>query len=77
MVLGETVAGTLLYAVFKLMPFALQMLIAVASWGIVVNENLTFPKNKSLASLLSAITGGAVFFVVWHGKLQIKNSGQD
>ncbi|GAC1663141.1 MAG: hypothetical protein PVS2B1_22160 [Candidatus Dormibacteraceae bacterium] len=47
MVLGETIAGTLLYAAFKLMP-ALQTLIAVASWAIVVNENLTFPENKSL-----------------------------
>jgi hypothetical protein len=61
MVLGEAIAGMLLYAAFKLMPLGLQILVAVACWVIVVNENLTFPKNKSVGSLLSALTGVAVF----------------
>ena len=66
-VLGEAITGTFLYTVFKLMPLALQMMVALASWVILENEILTFPKNKSLASLLSAITGGAASscFVAW------------
>ena len=36
------------------------MLISVACWVIVRIERWTFPKNKSLASLLCAVTGVAV-----------------
>ena len=61
MVGGEVIAGVFLYGLFTFIPVALQMLIAVASWVIVVNENLTFPKNKSIGSLLCGITGAATF----------------
>ena len=61
MILGEVIAGAILYVIFAFMPVAVQMLIAVASWAIVVNENLTFPKNKSLGSFLCEITGAASF----------------
>jgi len=61
MVLGETIAGIFLYGLFTFMTLAVQMLIAVAAWAVVVNDNLTFPKNKSLGSLLCGITGAASF----------------
>jgi hypothetical protein len=67
MILGEAIAGVLLYVFFTFMPVAVQMLIALASWLIVVNENLTFPKNKSLGSVLCGITAVASSscFMVW------------
>lgn len=67
LVFGETIAGVLLYLIFTFMPPSVEILIALASWVIVVNDNLTFPKNKSLCSLLCAITGTAIFScaVVW------------
>lgn len=61
MVAYEAIAGILLYAAFKVIPVGPQILIAVAGWAVVVNENLTFPKNKSVGSLLSAATGTAAF----------------
>lgn len=61
MILGEGIAGAFLYALFAFMPIAFQVLVAVLSWVIVVNENLTFPKNKSLGSILCGITGAATF----------------
>jgi hypothetical protein len=61
LVVAEVVIGLFLYAIFAFMPMELQMLITVASWTIVFGENLTFPKNKSLGSLLTAITGFAGF----------------
>jgi hypothetical protein len=61
MILVETIVGVFLYGLFTFIPLAIQMLIAVASWVIVVNDNLTFPKNKSLGSLLCGITGAAIF----------------
>ena len=66
-ILGEAIAGALLYGFFTFMPVAVQMLIAVASWLIVVNENLTFPKNKGIGSLLCGITAVAGFscFMMW------------
>jgi hypothetical protein len=61
MIFGETTVGLFLYALFAFIPVAAQMVIVVGSWAIVATENLTFPKNKSLGSLLSAITGTAGF----------------
>ncbi len=61
MVLIEAIAGLFLYALFTFMPLALQMLVATACWGIVAIDNLTFPKNKSLGSVLCGITGAATF----------------
>jgi hypothetical protein len=61
MILGEGIAGVFLYVLFAFMPVALQALIAVAVWAIVFSENLTFPKNKSVGSLLCVITGAACF----------------
>jgi ABC-type sugar transport system permease subunit len=67
MLIVEAFAGVCLYAVFTVTPVAVQVVVAVASWAIVVNENLTFPKNKSLGSILCGITGAASFscFVAW------------
>jgi hypothetical protein len=59
MILGEAIVGVSLYALFTFMPVAAQVLIGLASWAIVFGENLTFPKNKSLGSLLCGITGMA------------------
>jgi len=61
LVVAEAVVGLFLYALFTFIPVALQVLITVASWVIVAIETWTFPKNKSLGSLLSAITSAAVF----------------
>ncbi len=61
LLLGEAVVGVFLYAVFTFLPFAVQMLIGLASWAIVFGENLNFPKNRSLGSLLCGITGMATF----------------
>ena len=61
MVLGELIAGTLLYAAFELMPLSVQVLIVFASWIIVSVENLTFPKNRSVASILCGITAVCCF----------------
>jgi hypothetical protein len=74
MILGEAIAGVFLYAFFTFMPVAVQMLVATASWAIVGYENLTFPKNKSLGSLLCGITAFAssLCFVAWritHGEI--------
>ena len=76
-VLGEVVAGMLLYAAFKLMPLALQMLVAAACWAIVINENLTFQKTGALARCSRQSPEPLSFPVVWRGELQIMNSGQD
>jgi hypothetical protein len=67
MIVGEAIAGIFLYVLFTFMPVAVQMVIAVVSWVIVVNENLTFPKNKSLGSLLCGVTAVSGFscFVAW------------
>ncbi len=74
LLLGEAIAGLFLYATFKFMPVAVQMLIGLASWAILFGENLTFPKNKSLGSLLCGITGVASFScsIAWrvtHGEI--------
>jgi hypothetical protein len=61
LVVAEAVVGLFLYALFTFIPVALQVLITVASWVIVAIETWTFPKNKSLGSLLRAITSAAVF----------------
>jgi hypothetical protein len=61
MILGEAIAGTLLYGCFTVIPLALQMLITIGSWAVVWIEIGTFPKNKSIGSLLSALTGVATF----------------
>ena len=67
LVVAEAVVGLFLYALFALIPVGLQMLITVASWVIVEIEILTFPKNKSLGSALSAITGvaGLLCWLAW------------
>jgi hypothetical protein len=61
LVVAEAVVGLFLYALFTFIPVELQVLISVACWVIVRIERWTFPKNKSLASLLCAVTGVAVF----------------
>ena len=57
LLLGETVAGVFLYAVFTFMPTTVQMVVTFLSWAIILND-ITFhsTKNKSLGSLLCAIT---------------------
>jgi len=67
MILAEGIAGTLLYGLFTVMPLVLQALITVAVWTVVWIEIGTFPKNKSIGSLLSAVTGLATFScgIVW------------
>ena len=56
LLLGEVVAGICIYALFTVMP-AVQMPITVTAWVIVAGDNILHPrKNRSLASLLSAIT---------------------
>ena len=57
----ESVVGVCLYALFTLMPLSIQALIVLTSWIIIFIENLTFPKNRSVASILCAITGGICF----------------
>ena len=57
----ELVVGVCLYALFRLMPLGVQALIVLTSWIVVFIENLTFPKNRSVASILCAITGGVCF----------------
>ena len=61
LVVAEAVVGLILYALFLFIPVELQILISVACWVIVRIDRWTFPKNKSLASLLCAVTGVAVF----------------
>jgi hypothetical protein len=61
LVVAEAVVGLFLYALFTFIPVELQVLISMACWVIVRIERWTFPKNKSLASLLCAVTGVAVF----------------
>lgn len=61
MILGEAIVGTLLYGLFTVIPLALQALITIAAWAVVWIENVTFPKNKSVGSLLGALTGVASF----------------
>ena len=61
------IAGVLLYALFTLVPFAVQMTIAVAGWLVIVNDNLDPLKNKSLASMLCGFTAAPTVFcaVAW------------
>ncbi len=61
LVAAEAIAGLFLYTLFTFIPVGLQMLITVAGWVIVEIEIWTFPKNRSLGSVLSAITGVAGF----------------
>jgi hypothetical protein len=63
----ELVVGVCLYALFTFMPLGVQALIVFTSWIIVSIENLTFPKNRSIASILCAITGTVCLFcgIAW------------
>jgi fatty acid desaturase len=68
LVLGEAIAGLLLYATFRFMPTFLQIAIILTGLVILQNDILFHPKkNKSLASLLCAITAIPTFscYVVW------------
>ena len=67
LILGEALAGVILYALFTFMSFAVQMVVATASWAVIANANCFPLKNKSLGSLLSGLTAlPAVFcFVEW------------
>lgn len=59
---GEAIAGVFLYAVFTFMPVAVQIVPTLTSWAVIANDNIFHPqKNKSLGSLLCAIT--AILFV--------------
>ncbi len=63
LLLGEAVAGVFLYGIFTLAPTAVQMLITLGAWAISSYDIIFCPKkNKSLASLLTAITAVLVFF---------------
>lgn len=59
--LGEAIVGLFLYVFFTFMPLALQTIVVVVCWVIVVNDNLTFPKNKSVGAILCGITGAGSF----------------
>jgi hypothetical protein len=62
LLLGEVVAGICIYTVFTFMP-AVQMPITFTAWAVVAGDNILHPrKNRSLASLLSAITAVPTFF---------------
>jgi hypothetical protein len=62
LLLGEVVAGICIYAVFAVMP-AVQMPITFTAWAIVAGDNILHPrKNRSLASLLCAITAAPTSF---------------
>ena len=62
LLLGEVVAGICIYAVFTVMP-AVQMPITFTAWAIVAGDNIPHPrKNRSLASLLCAITAAPTSF---------------
>jgi sterol desaturase/sphingolipid hydroxylase (fatty acid hydroxylase superfamily) len=61
LLLGESIAGIFLYAVFTLMPTVVQIGVTLASWAILSNDRMFPKKTRSLGSLLSAIT--AVLFV--------------
>lgn len=52
---------------FTFMPLRVQALIVFTSWIIVFIENLTFPKNRSIASILCAIAGAFCLFcgIAW------------
>ncbi len=62
LLLGEAIAGVFLYTIFTFMPTAVQILATLTSWAVIADDNIFHPqKNKSLGSLLCAIT--AIFFV--------------
>jgi hypothetical protein len=57
LLLGEVVGGLFLYAVFTFLPTAVQMAITLISYAVIANDVIFHPeKNKSLGSLLCAIT---------------------
>jgi ABC-type sugar transport system permease subunit len=68
LLLGEAIAGFFLYGIFTFMPMAVQMVITLTSWVVIMNDNIFHPqKNRSLGSLLCGITAIPVFscFVAW------------
>jgi hypothetical protein len=64
---AELAAGILLYVVFTLLPFFLQVIIVLVSWLVLLIEWGNFPKNRSLGSFLGAINGaaGLALLVAW------------
>jgi hypothetical protein len=68
LLLAEAITGFFLYGIFRFMPMAAQMVIALASWAVISNDIIFHPqKNKSLGSLLCGITAIPAFscFVAW------------
>jgi Ca2+/Na+ antiporter len=67
LLLGEAIAGVILYAVFTFMPTAAQIAITLTAWAVIVNDIFDPKKNKSLGSLLCGITAIPAFscFVAW------------
>jgi hypothetical protein len=62
LLLGEAIAGVFLYAVFTFMPMFVQLIIVLTGFVILDNDIIFHPqKNKSLASLLCAITAIPAF----------------
>lgn len=61
LVLAEAIAGVCLYALFGIVPFALQAVIAFMAWVVVRINNPILKKPKSLGSLVSGFTGILIF----------------
>jgi hypothetical protein len=57
LVLGEAIAGVVLYALFPFMPAAVQVLVFLTATAIAVVGRPKRNEEKSLASLVSAYTG--------------------
>ena len=56
LLLGEAVAGAILYAVFTFTPTAVQIVIALIGWVAIANDNMFPKRTRSIGSLLCGIT---------------------
>ena len=73
LILGEAIAGVVLYALFSFMPVAVEIIVVALAWIVVANDNFNPSKNKSLASLLCGIT--AAFTVVCNILARLSHHG--